>query len=78
MGGDLKSCLRDLQYVQPRFESFVTPRRRYVCLLREMAPVLALKAGDDRIDKATRIRCEEALAKMGESKDVFVAGLAGD
>ena len=78
MGGDLKSCLRDLQYVQPRFESFVTPRRRYVCLLRAMAHVLAVKAGDDRIDNATRHRCEEALAKMGERKDVFVAGLAGD
>ncbi len=78
MGGDLTSCLRDLQYVQPRFESFVTPRRRYVCLLRAVAHVLALKAGDERIDKANRVRCEEALAKMGDSKDVFVAGLAGD
>ena len=78
MGGDLTSCLRDLQYVQPRFESFVTPRRRYVCLLRAVAHVLALKAGDERIDKAIRGRCEEALAKLGDSKDVFIAGLAGD
>ena len=51
MGGYLKSCLRDLQYVQPRFESFVTPRRRYVCLLRAIAHGLALKAGDERIEK---------------------------
>ena len=43
-----------------------------------MAHVLAPKAGDERIEKATRVRCEEALAKMGDSKDVFVAGLAGD
>ena len=78
MGGDLMSCLRDLQYVQPRFESFVTPRRRYVCLLRAIAHVLALKAGDERIDKAIRVRSEEALARVGDCKDVFVAGLAGD
>ena len=78
MGGYLKSCLRDLQYVQPRFESFVTPRRRYVCLLRAIAHVLALKAGDERIEKVTRDRCDEALLKMGDSRDVFVAGLAGD
>ena len=77
MGGDLMSCLRDLQYVQPRFESFVTPRRRYVCLLRAIAHVLALKAGDERIDKAIRVRSEEALARVGDCKDVFVAGLAG-
>ena len=70
LGGDLKSCLRDLQYVQPRFESFVTPRRRYVCLLRAVALVLAVKAGDARLDSGVRNRAQEALKKMGDPKDV--------
>ncbi len=78
LGGGLKSCLRDLQYVQPRFESFATPRRRYACLLRALALVLVVQAGDARRDSGTRDRCQGALKKMGDPKDVFVAGPAGD
>jgi hypothetical protein len=74
----LQSVLRHLDFVQPRFESFVTPRRRYVCLIRAIAMVLAIKAGDDRLDSAVRRRAEAALKAMDKSEDCFVAGLAGD
>ena len=67
-----------MQYVQPRFESFVTPRRRYVTLVRAIAMVLAIKAGDARLDTKIQKRCEHALTSMMEAKDVFAAGLAGD
>ena len=77
-GGDLTKCLRDMQYVQPRFESFVTPRRRYACLVRPIALELAVKAGDARLDAKIQKRAEQALTSMMEAKDVFAAGLAGD
>ena len=74
----LKSVLRHLAFVQPRFESFVSPRRRYVCLLRAIAMVLARKAGDERLGSAVQRRAEAALTAMSKSSDCFVAGLAGD
>ena len=77
-GGDLKKCLRDMQHVQPRFESLATPRRRYVCLLRPLALELAIKAGDARLETKIQKRAEHALTSMMEAKDVFAAGLAGD
>jgi len=40
--------------------------------------VLAIKAGDDRLDSAVRRRAEAALKAMDKSEDCFVAGLAGD
>ena len=74
----VKHALRHLAFVQPRFESFVTPRRRYVCLLRAIAMVLAVKAGDERLDSAVQRRANAALQAMGKSEDCFIAGLAGD
>jgi len=74
----LKSVLRHVDFVQPRFESFATPRRRYVCLLRAIAMVLAVKAGDDRQDSGVQRRADAALKVMGQSEDCFIAGLAGD
>ena len=64
--------------MQPRFASFVTPRRRYVCLLRAIATVLAIKAGDTRLDAGVQRRADAALRKMEQSADCFAAGLAGD
>lgn len=75
--GDVRTSLRHLAFAQPRFESFVVPRRRYVCLLRAIAQVLATKAGDDRLGADVRARAEEALQAMS-GRDCFVAGLAGD
>ena len=60
----LKSVLRHMSCVQPRFESFVSPRRRYVCLLRAIAMVLAPKAGDVRLDSKVQKRAQEALQEM--------------
>ena len=74
----LTSVLRHLDFVQPRFESFVAPRRRYVCLLRAIAMVLATKAGDQRLDNKVRHRANEALKAMSKMDDCFAAGLAGD
>ena len=74
----LTSVLRHVDFVQPRFESFVSPRRRYVCLLRAIAMVLATKAGDERLDSKVQRRAEAALKAMSQAKDCFVAGLAGD
>ena len=64
--------------MQPQFERFVTPRRRYVCLLRAIATALAIKAGDDRLDAGVQRRADAALKIMAQSADCFVAGLAGD
>lgn len=75
--GGVQHSLRHLDFVEPRFESFAAPRRRYVCLLRAVALVLAMKAGDMREKPEDRNRCEAALQAM-TGKDCFVAGLAGD
>jgi hypothetical protein len=56
----VKNALRHLAFVQPRFAGFVTPRRRYVCLLRAIAMVLAVKAGDERLDSAVQRRANAA------------------
>ena len=46
--------------------------------MRPLALVLAVKAGDTRLDKSIRQRAEHALTSMSDAKDVFAAGLAGD
>ena len=65
-------------FVQPRFESEATPRRRYVCLLRAVAQVLMVKACDSRLEAAVRKRAKEALAAMEKRSDAVMAGMAGD
>ena len=76
-GDSVAGLLRHFDFVQPRFESFVAPRRRYVCLVRAIAHVLATKAGDWRLKPAVRQRAEAALEAM-RGGDCFTAGLAGD
>ena len=78
LGGGVKSVLRNLAFVQPRFESEATPRRRYVCLLRAIARVLMVKACDERSEPAVRRRASEALTAMEKRSDAVMAGLAGD
>ena len=75
--GGLGRPLLHLNFVQPRFESFAAPRRRYVCLLRAIAHVLVIKAGDSRQSAELRRRCQASFDAM-TSVDCFVAGLAGD
>ena len=55
-------------------ESFVTPRRRYICLLRAIEMV----AGDERLDTGVQRRANATLQAMCKSADCFIAGLAGD
>ena len=78
LGGGVKSVLRNMAFVQPRFESEATPRRRYVCLLRATAQVLMAKAYDARLDSKVRQRAKDALAAMEKRSDAVMAGLAGD
>ena len=75
--GGMNHVLRHIAYVQPRFESFVAPRRRYVCLLRQIAQVLVVKAYDTRLSNAMRARAKDALEAMN-AIDCFTAGLAAD
>jgi len=74
---DVQSLLRHLGFVEPRWESFVAPRRRYVCLLRAIAHLLVLKAGDMRQKPEVRARAQAALDAM-TPEDCFTAGVAGD
>jgi len=78
MGGGVRSVLRNMAFVQPRFESEATPRRRYVCLLRAIAHVLMVKAYDSRQPVEVRRRAVAALAAMERRSDAVMAGLAGD
>ena len=78
LGGGVKSVLRNMAFVQPRFESEATPRRRYVCLLRATAQVLMVMACDTRLPAAVRKRAQEALTAMAKRSDVVMAGLVGD
>lgn len=69
--------LRHLAFVQPRFESFVAPRRRYICLLQAIVMLLAATAGDMRNQKQQRARAEAALDAI-TPPDVLANGLAAD
>jgi hypothetical protein len=60
LGGGVTSLLRNMAFVQPRFESEAAPRRRYVCLLRATAQVLMVKACDPRLDPGVRTRAQDA------------------
>ena len=70
--------LRNMAFVQPRFESEATPRRRYICMLRAIAQVLMAKACDARLQPEVRRRAAEALTAMDKRSDAVMAGLAGD
>ena len=74
---DVQTLLKHLGFVEPRWESFVSPRRRYVCLLRALAHLLVLKAGDMRLQPDIRARAQAALEAM-TPEDCFTAGVAGD
>ena len=74
---DVRTLLKHFGFVEPRWESFVSPRRRYVCLLRAIAHLLVLKAGDERLKGKIRARAQAALDAMTPA-DCFIAGVAGD
>lgn len=76
-GGGLTNVLKHFSFVQPRFESYVGPRRKYICLLQAIAMLLASVAGDQRNKKAMRERAEAALDAMTPG-DTLACGLAAD
>lgn len=76
-GGGLQNILRHFAFVKPRFESFVGPRRKYICLLQAIVMLLASVAGDARLSRTQRTRAEEALDAM-TPEDILANGLAGD
>ena len=76
-GGGLTSILRHVGYVQPRFESFVAPRRRYICMLQAIAMLCASIADDPRSDAHARKVAEDALDHM-TAEDTLAGGLAAD
>ncbi len=76
-GGGVQRLLRHFAFAQPRFESFVAPRRKYVCLLNAIAMLLCNIASDPRQEKATRHRAVAALEAM-TPQDIIECGLAAD
>lgn len=69
--------IRHISFAPHRFESFVGPRRQYVCLLNAIFLCLAGVANDIRQDRAVRDRAVTAMESM-TARDIFEAGLAGD
>ena len=76
-GGGLTSILKHFSFVKTRFESFVGPRRKYICLLQAIVMLLCSLAGDKRQAKARRDEAEAALDAITPA-DVFACGLAAD
>ncbi len=76
-GGSLTSILKHFSFVKTRFESFVGPRRKYICLLQAIVMLLCSIADDQRMPKDRRDRAEAALDAITPS-DVIACGLAAD
>ena len=69
--------IRHISFAPHRFESFVGPRRQYVCLLNAIFLCLAGVANDVRQDRSVRDRAVTAMESL-TPRDIFEAGLAGD
>ena len=76
-GGGVTNILRHLNFVQPRFESWVEPRRRYACMLLAVILLLAEIAGDKRKNPADRKMAERCLDAM-TPEELLEAGISGD
>ena len=75
--GGLTSVLKHFAFVKPRFESFVGPRRKYICLLQAITMLLCSIADDTRQLKSRRDHTVEALDAITPA-DVIACGLAAD
>ncbi len=76
-GAGLATILRHFSLAKHRFESFTSPARKYCLLLSSIALLLATIAGDERKERATRMRCEQLLESM-TPESIVVAGLTAD
>lgn len=76
-GGGLTSVLKHLSFAKQRFDSFVGPRRKYICLLQAIVMLLCGIAGDPRQKKAIRDRAEAALDAITPA-DTLACGMAAD
>ena len=76
-GGGLTSILKHFSFAKQRFDSFVGPRRKYICLLQAIVMLLCGLAGDPRQSKDIRDRAEEALDAITPA-DTLACGMAAD
>ena len=76
-GGGLTAVLKHFAFVKPRFESFVGPRRKYICLLQAITMLLCSIADDKRQEKSKREHAVAALDAITPA-DVIACGLAAD
>ena len=76
-GGGLSTALRHLSFAKQRFDSYAAPLRKYCCLIRAIAALLAVTAADDRNEPGMRERAQNGLAAM-TAKNIFTAGLTAD
>lgn len=76
-GGGLASVLKHLSFAKQRFESFVAPRGKFICMLQAIAMLPRGLAGDPRQPRPVRERAETALDAMTPA-DILACGLAAD
>ena len=75
--GGLAGILKHLSFVQPRFESFVGPRRKFICMIQAIIMLLCSIAADPRVKKPRRDRADAALDAL-TPQDIIACGLAAD
>ena len=76
-GAGLTKILRHLSFAAHRWESTVSPQRRYVVLQSAIALLLSVRATDVRIESKERALAATRLREMGP-KQAALAGLIAD
>ena len=76
-GGGLETVLRHMSFAKQRFDSYAEPLRKFCCLIRAIAMLLAQVAADPRNDFGMRQRADNILQSMTPS-ELFTAGITAD
>ena len=76
-GAGLTKILRHLSFAAHRWESTVSPQRRYVVLQGAIALLLSVRATDVRIESKERLLAAKRLREMGP-KHAALAGMTAD
>jgi len=76
-GGGLETVLRHMSFAKQRFDSHAEPLRKFCCLIRAIAMLLAQVAADPRNDFGMRQRADNILQSMTPS-ELFTAGITAD